>query len=386
MNRETPTVVYLDHSVAPGGAQLALARVLSVTSTVRLLIVPGRENPAWGVFSDVSSTTKHLLRKIGPEQRSGATTEKGLIGAIGFALRIVAQSGALRASPLFRAATIVHANSARAALYGALACFASRKILVVHLRDMSDEVSLGKIGFLSFTNLALRRADAVVANSHATLASAVPYLRPKALRRVIPSPIGLTAPSSAPKVSPVIARIGMVARIDTWKGQDVAIKAFAQEFKGQQTQLLFAGDALFGKESIRSDLEALASSLGVDSQVHFLGHVSDVAGFISSLDVCLQASTRPEPLGQNVLQYLKLGKVTIATNEGGPAEWIKDRENGLLVALGDVQGLAEALAQLTNDYALRVRLSKGAFATHGILSDAEVRDLQDALYRDLSWC
>jgi len=383
MSRTEPSVAYLDHSTQPGGAQLALARLLTAELTPRILVLPPQNIGESGAYSDLLGSTKHKLVFVGCEQSEGATTKQGLATLFTFGKQLVRQAFAIRRSEVFNEATILHANSARAALYGALACFGTKKRLVVHLRDMVDPVSLGKIGFYIFRLVALARADAVIANSNSTLASAEPYLKPAVIRAVIPSPIGIREPSRPGVIAVEAKRFGMVARIDTWKGHETVIRAFATAFRGTDKQLLFAGDAFFGKESLKNELVALASSLNIASQVTFLGHVKDVQKFIESLDVCLHASTRPEPLGQNVLQYLKLGLPTIAAAAGGPAEWITSDVNGVLVPMGDVTRLSDAMLSLSNDYNKRKQLALEAAKTPGILTDYEVCARHNALYERL---
>ena len=164
----------------------------------------------------------------------------------------------------------------------------------------------------------------------------------------------------------------MVARIDGWKGQEVLLRAFAAEFAGTEVRLSFAGGAPFGNDDLVDALAKLAAELGVAGQVEFLGHVRDVARFVRAQDICVQASTRVEPLGQNVLQYLAAGRPTVAVDAGGPAEWIRHGVNGLLYEMGDVRALGAALRLLAADQALRARLAEGAVRTPGLLSDAEV--------------
>ena len=93
---------------------------------------------------------------------------------------------------------------------------------------------------------------------------------------------------------------------------------------------------------------------------------------IDSLDVCVQCSLRPEPLGQNVLQYLAAGKPTIVSGEGGPSEWVRDGENGLVFEPRDVEALASAIRALVDDLPLRRRLAAAAAATPALLSDQQV--------------
>ena len=258
--------------------------------------------------------------------------------------------------------------------------------LVVHLRDLVDPEALGRSGHTLMVRVVLPRADGVIANSHATLESARAHLRPGACAEVIPSASGLRVGSASVAPGPgdrPIRTVGMLARIDPWKGQRALIEAFAQVFRGRDVRLQLAGEALFGHEDHFDELRAAAAVLGVAGQVDFLGHVNDVHTLITQWDVAVQASTRPEPLGQNVLQYLAAGRPVVAVDEGGPAEWITDGVNGLLVPPRDVEALASALERLDSDPALRSRLAVAATATPGLLDDEAVTRAHEVFYESV---
>lgn len=227
------------------------------------------------------------------------------------------QAAATRVHREYRRADLVDANSARAAAYGALAARASRTPFVVHLRDTVDAAALGEVGSAIMRRLVLPRADGVVGNSRLTLQTALPFLRPGAATVVIPSASGLRAgpPVPGPR-EPGPLRVGMLARIDPWKGQALLIEAFAAAFPGD-TVLEIAGAAPFGHEDHREELRTQAERLGVADRVAFLGHVDDVDALLARWDVAVQYSTRPEPLGQNVLQYLAAGRAVVVADEGG---------------------------------------------------------------------
>ena len=258
----------------------------------------------------------------------------------------------------------------------------SRKPFVVHLRDLVDPGALGRSGHSLMVRVVLPRADGVIANSHATLESAREYLRPGVPAEVIPSASGLHRGSApgAPAGDGRVRTIGMLARIDPWKGQHVLLDAFAKEFRGRDIRLQLAGEALFGHEGHVDELHDRAVVLGVGDQVDFLGHVNDIDALLAQWDVAVQASTRPEPLGQNVLQYLAAGRAVVAVDEGGPAEWITDGVNGLLVPPRDVAALASALGRLDADAALRTRLAAAAAETPGLLDDDAVTRAHAAFY------
>ncbi|PPF82216.1 hypothetical protein C5B96_09690 [Subtercola sp. Z020] len=354
-----------------GGAEFALFRMLQPSPPWEAtLFVP--TGAGLGLYAPLATSPSVCVRKVGPPQLSGASTGSGIRSTLTFALRALGQSLAIRLSPEFRAADVVHTNTSRAAVYSAVASLLSRKKLVVHLRDLVNAESLGGIGFRLFTRVALRRADGVIANSRATLESALPYLRASVDRAVIASAAGISVSTAPTEAEPELRRIGMVARLDPWKGQDLLVRAFADAFPTGDVRLELAGSAAFGNEFYEEELRALVVELGIADRVDFLGHVDDVAGLIASWQVCLHTAMRPEPLGQNVLQYLASGRATIAVNAGGPAEWITPGENGLLFEMGSREGLADALRTVAGDADLRARLGDAARQTPGLLSDAGI--------------
>lgn len=385
------TVLHLDHTDEPGGAELALRRLVDAESPMwsALLVLPTASSNAHGAFDQPSFPGSFELQRRGPAQESGASKSSSALRKLQFIASGLGQAIALRSSRQFQRADIIHANTSRSAIYGALACLGSRRRFVVHLRDMITIDSLGRLGHTLFTRTALRRADGVIANSTATLASAEPYLRPSTHRSVIPSPIGI-AVHRAPVPAMEAARaqpqtVGMVARIDRWKGHELLLEAFARAFADSDVRLRLAGGSQFGNEDYLLSLQELSTSLGIRNRVDFLGHIDNVEEFISSVDICVQSSIRPEPLGQNILQYLSLGKPTIAVNAGGPSEWITDGHNGLLFTLGDVESLADALRRLSTDSELRTTLASNASPSVAAVTDAGIRRAHaDAFSRTLS--
>lgn len=371
-------VLHLDHTQSPGGAELALRRiVLNSHRWAPTVFTPPEDVTGEPAFSGL--TTRVRVREVGPRQISGASKAASALQIFGFGARIIGQAIAVRLKEDFRLADVVHVNTSRAAIYGALACWMSRKKLVVHLRDLVDSASLGKVGYFAFTQVALRRADGVIANSQTSLESARNYLPAKSLHIVIASPMGVELATSS-RASDTVTRVGMVARLDSWKGQDLVIRAFAKVFSGSSTTLVLAGSPAFGNEAYEDELKVLARELGISRQVEFLGHVENVSACIDSLDICIQSSLRPEPLGQNVLQYLARGKAVIAANEGGPTEWIEPGENGILFEARSVHSLEEALARLAADRELRQRLSSAALMTAGLMSDEASADLHGQFF------
>ncbi|MGR0218596.1 glycosyltransferase [Agromyces sp. ZXT2-6] len=376
-------VLHLDHTSVPGGAEFALLRMLQSEPrwAAVLQLAPSERRGDAGVYEALPSRVPRRI--AGFRQPAGASTG-GRLAALAVGSRVLAQAAVVRCSRAFRGADLVDANTARSAAYGALAVRGTRRAFVVHLRDLVEPEALGRAGHALMMRVVLPRADGVIANSHATLESARPHVRAGAIAEVIPSASGLRVrppPSGATNAAlGPVRTVGMVARIDPWKGQAMLLEAFASAFSGGDTRLQFAGAAPFGHEGFAESLRRRAGELGVADRLDLLGHVADVDALLAGWDVAVQASTRPEPLGQNVLQYLAAGRAVIAADEGGPAEWIDDGVNGLLVPPRDVEALAAALTRLDADPHLRGRLGAAAASTPGLLDDAAVTRAHEEFY------
>jgi hypothetical protein len=368
--------LFLGHTTVPGGAEFALVRMLRTDHpwNAVVLLAPTHDP---GVFADLSTP----IRITGVQQRAGASAA-GVIPQAGNAVRLAVQAAATRIHPAFRSADVVVANTTRSAAYGAAAAWTSRTPFVVHVRDMADAEALGSTGAAIMQRMVLPRADGVVADTQRALDSARPFLRPEALAAVIPSPSGLVLRPVHPRDDgPVV--VGMLARIDPWKGQELLLEAFAQAFPGGDERLEFAGGAPFGHERFVESLRRRADDLGMGARVAYLGHVDDVDALLDRWHIAVQASLRAEPLGQNVLQYLAAGAATIVADEGGPTEWVEDGVNGLQFTARDVGSLAEALRRLGEDAQLRSTLGERAATTPGLRSDAEITSAHAAFYDEV---
>jgi len=370
-------VLHLDHTSEPGGAEFALLRLVQGPCSWSPSVFVSGDDP--GIYAPLGD----VVTLSGVPQRPGATSAGSLRERIRFGVGILTEAGRVRRSPGFKSADVVHANTTRMIVVARLALLFSRKRFVASLRDIVTPEALGSLTVTLVRRVGLGRADGVIANSRATLESVQPWLRSSTEISVIASPIGVSKRTRNElrewEIDPVV--ICMVARLDPWKGQIELIDACARHLSGIPWELRLAGGTAFGHEEFAEKLRSRADELGVTDRIHFLGHVSDVAAVIDSAAVTVQFSTRPEPLGQNVLQYLARGSVVIAVNAGGPAEWIDHGVNGLLVPLGDVGALGAALRRVSTDDGLRRSLATSAVSTAGLVGDDEIVAAHESAFR-----
>ena len=112
---------------------------------------------------------------------------------------------------------------------------------------------------------------------------------------------------------------------------------------------------VFGRGPLSEALPGEAAARGLSARVRFAGFRDDLADWMGALDV-LAHPAYTEGLANVCLQAAAAGVPSVGTRVGGIPEAICDNVTGLLVPVGDVRALADALAHLLEDAALRQRL------------------------------
>lgn len=113
---------------------------------------------------------------------------------------------------------------------------------------------------------------------------------------------------------------------------------------------------LVGDGQLRAAMEQIVSREGIPN-VHFLGFRNDVPQFLGATDLFVLSSRR-EGLPRSLMEAMAASKPVVATNVRGSRDLVKHGKTGLLVDLGDVDGLAEALLRLIRDPELRRRMGE----------------------------
>lgn len=106
-----------------------------------------------------------------------------------------------------------------------------------------------------------------------------------------------------------------------------------------------------GAGSCRTDLSALADSLGLKGHVDFLGNVSDIAELLGRASMFVLPSLT-EGLPLTVLEAMACGLPVVATRVGGTPEAVEHGVSGLLCEPQVPGQLAQAMQRLWNDPAL----------------------------------
>jgi glycosyltransferase involved in cell wall biosynthesis len=279
---------------------------------------------------------------------------------------------------------LVHLHTGRANWIGGLAAW-SLGIPVITTRRMDREVKRGPRTRFLYDRIARRavaispavrellRAGGVAEARIRLIPSAVDVdaLRPRVARSEMRRSLGAVGDSAV---------CGLVlAALVRRKGIDVLLEAFARpRLRAAPLRLWIAGD---GPE--RAALEARADALGIAPRVSFLGRREDKADLLHACDVLVLPS-RAEGLGVAALEAMACGRGVVASQVGGLAEAVVHERTGLLVPPDDADALADALARVACDDALRARLGAAGPAriSEGFRAE-QMCEAYAALYREL---
>ena len=157
---------------------------------------------------------------------------------------------------------------------------------------------------------------------------------------------------------------GVVGRLTAWKGQDVFLRvADAWARAGRPGKFAVIGGAFNEDGPFASGLRQYVAERGLADRVRFVPFLPDVVGALSSLDVLLHTSTKPEPFGRVLIEAMAVGVPVIGAREGGVPEIVTHDRDGGLVAPGDVAGYAALLAALMADPSRMRRWRDAGLAT-----------------------
>jgi glycosyltransferase involved in cell wall biosynthesis len=130
-----------------------------------------------------------------------------------------------------------------------------------------------------------------------------------------------------------------------------------------------------GEGPLEAELKARTTRLGLDDRVRFLGWRND-RGALLAASTLVAFPSRYEPFGTVTVDAWAAGRPLVAADAVGPAAYVVDGVNGLLVPRNDPAALAQAMRRVIEDPGLAAQLVAGGRASHeaAFTREAFVRD------------
>ncbi|RBP34665.1 glycosyltransferase involved in cell wall biosynthesis [Oceanihabitans sediminis] len=263
---------------------------------------------------------------------------------------------------------IVHSNTL-AVLVGA---FYAKKYKIRHIWHVHEIIEKPKIVSSIFPVIVDLFSSEVVFNSNASK-TFLCNKRPRLLKKshIVLNGLDREAPKTSTakiknirtnlfKVEKHDVVLGLVGRINKWKGQLLLLEAFKNvkpEFNN--LKLIFIGSPPPNQDYFIHDLQNKIEEYKLENDCRIVPFQNNIWGIWDSIDIAVIPSTEPEPFGLVALEAMLAKKLIIAANHGGLVEIILP-ETGYLFAPNDVKSLEVKIKQsLTNEGQVENFIQKG---------------------------
>ena len=144
--------------------------------------------------------------------------------------------------------------------------------------------------------------------------------------------------------------IGMIGRVNAWKGQNDFLDAVIPILKGNSNIVAFlAGSAFEGEEWRVQELDARIASLPVAEQIKRIDYYANTNELYNMFDIFVLPSTNPDPLPTVVLEAMACGKPIVGYRHGGVCEMVEEDINGLLAKPNDSEALSRLIQNLIDN-------------------------------------
>ena len=251
-------------------------------------------------------------------------------------------------------------------VYAALACGGLSCKLILSERNDPRYYPAGK-GQRALRKLLYGRADGYVFQTR----EAQSWFSRKIQSRstIIFNPVNRSLPE--PFRGTRTKRVVTAARLEPQKNLKMAIDAFLL-LQRDHPDYIFE---IYGKGSLRGELEAYIASRGAEDRVILKGNSDTLYGDILDAQMFVLSSDF-EGMSNSMLEAMALGIPTISTDypSGGARAVIEDGVNGLLVPVGDGQALYQAMKRVVEAPELARKLGENGAKLRQELSVQTITD------------
>lgn len=203
-------------------------------------------------------------------------------------------------------------------------------------------------------NMCYGMADVLVCQTESAKEYFPNYIQKKSV--VIPNPISPNLPRWTGEKSKVIIT---ACRLEKQKNLPMLLEAFKKIHNQMEEYELH----IYGNGSLRQEIENYIVREGLEDAVKLMGFSKQIANKMAEAYMYVSSSDY-EGISNSMLEALGIGVPTICTDcpVGGARMFIESGTNGILVKVGDVEGLYMAMKKMIEDSKFAKRVSKESVA------------------------
>lgn len=170
------------------------------------------------------------------------------------------------------------------------------------------------------------------------------------------------------QIPPKSIRVGMIGRVNSWKGQRDFLRAISPILYKNAEVYAFLVGGVFSEEGWRlSNLKREVSNNPFCKQIRVINFRTDTPNFHNFFDIFVLPSTAPDPLPTVVLEAMATGKPIVGYRHGGVTEMVKEGENGMLADPNNIEDLSIVIGKLIKSKKLREQMGDSSFNREKIL-------------------
>lgn len=193
---------------------------------------------------------------------------------------------------------------------------------------------------------------------------------------VIPNPVNPDMPLQC-RFEDREKKVVSVGRLSVQKNYPMLLKAFARFSQHCPEYVL----EIYGKGELEEELKLLVGRLGIAEKTMFQGFVENVDDCIRKARMFVMSSDF-EGISNTMIEAMAMGIPTICTDcpVGGAKMMIESEKNGILVPVGNVNALYEAMVRLAEDGLFAEKIGNAALKVKEKFSISKIADLwEDAI-------
>ncbi len=178
---------------------------------------------------------------------------------------------------------------------------------------------------------------------------------------VVRNGIPQTTGSAGYHPTPRLPVIGFVGELREKKGLQTLLSGYAQVVKTRPASLLIVGEVREGEDKKIFDEFKITNYQLPITLTGAVPH-KGMPAYYSLMDVFVHPSLR-DGMPNAVLEAMACGVPVVATPVGGVLDVVKDRENGMIVPVNEVETLCQAVETVISDESLCNKLNQSARQT-----------------------